>query len=337
MKKILFSIGFMAAFLSIGITSASATAQNYNFDVGQDIGPNQTVNFDAPSDTSHCYVFGINKSTWDPELVNLNSGFTCNNNTVNITSIPVTSIDGLSDIVAEMRANQVFDLSNLASATSSVNILTTSMSALTLTMNAMKDSTLGSSTAMTMTSSTSLAAGFLLKADKQKLDAMATTSTQLQVDWNATTGVKFIQNKPTLFDGVWNSLIGKPATTTPAVSYSARTLNSCFLISTTKDALVSYSVDIDTTATLSGGAVGTVTLRNYSDSGCATDGQTVQKAKAGLTGTLLVGLTVNNPATVTLGGTIVRGRYAKIETANTSGTPTFTFSSAQETQGWLVQ
>lgn len=33
---------------------------------------------------------------------------------------------------------------------------------------------------------------------------------QIQSDWNATSGVMFIQNKPTLFNGDYNSLINKP-------------------------------------------------------------------------------------------------------------------------------
>ena len=74
-----------------------------------------------------------------------------------------------------------------------------------------------------------------------------------------------------------------------------------------------------------------------SDSGCTTDGQTVQRGKTGLTGTVVVGISMNNPGSVSLGGIITRGRYVKLETSNLSGTPTYTMAATQEVTGTLVQ
>lgn len=127
------------------------------------------------------------------------------------------------------------------------------------------------------------------------------------------------------------------STSTPSVSYSNRSLNSCFQVSTSKDAFVAYSVDVDTAISLGGGANGQVALRTYSDSGCTTDGHTIQQGKAGLTGTVVIGLAVNNPSSVSLGGVITRGRYAKLETTNLTGTPTYTVQATQEVTGNLTQ
>lgn len=127
------------------------------------------------------------------------------------------------------------------------------------------------------------------------------------------------------------------STSTPSVSYSNRSLNSCFQVSAAKDAFVAYSVDVDTSISLIGGANGQVALRTYSDSGCTTDGHTIQQGKAGLTGTVVVGLAMNNPSSVSLGGIITRGRYAKLETTNLSGTPTYTVQATQEVTGSLTQ
>lgn len=41
-------------------------------------------------------------------------------------------------------------------------------------------------------------------------------SSQVNADWNATSGVAQILNKPVLFDGTWNSLTGKPTTFAPS-------------------------------------------------------------------------------------------------------------------------
>lgn len=142
--------------------------------------------------------------------------------------------------------------------------------------------------------------------------------------------------------GAYADLTGKPtipsvSTSTPTVSTSNRTLNSCFQVSTVKDAFVSYSIDVDSTVSLSGGAVGQVALTTFTDSGCTTGTSTVSKGKTGLTGTLVVGLTLNNPSTLTLGGVIVRNLYAKLITTNVTGTPTFTMNTTQEVTGTLVQ
>jgi len=139
-----------------------------------------------------------------------------------------------------------------------------------------------------------------------------------QPDWNQSNGsaLDYIKNKPSI----------NPR----SFSNSSRSLNTVFQPSATRDAQVSYSVDISTSVSLSGGAVGTVFLEYADDSGFATNVVEVGRTVNGNTGTLVVGLTLNQTSTAQVNGMIPAGKYARIRTANTTGTPTFTFRSAQE-------
>lgn len=113
-------------------------------------------------------------------------------------------------------------------------------------------------------------------------------------------------------------------------SSPTRSLNSSFQISTTRDCLVNYSIDIATVVSLSGGAVGTVFLEYADNSAFTTNVVEAGRFVNGNTGTLVVGLTLNQTSTASLSGMIPVGKYARIRTANTTGTPTFTYRSGQE-------
>lgn len=111
---------------------------------------------------------------------------------------------------------------------------------------------------------------------------------------------------------------------------STRSLNSAFQVSSTRATFVSDSVDVATTLNLSGGAQGTVSLQYADDSGFTTNVKTINSATSGNTGTLTIGLALTQTQTVTLSGVIPAGKYERLVTANTVGTPTFTFRAAQE-------
>lgn len=117
---------------------------------------------------------------------------------------------------------------------------------------------------------------------------------------------------------------------TKSFSAASRSLNSAFQISTTRDSLVSYSIDISTSVSLSGGAVGTIFLEYADNSGISTNVVEVGRFVNGNTGTLVIGLTLNQTATGTVSGMIPKGKYVRIRTANTTGTPTFNYRSGQE-------
>lgn len=113
---------------------------------------------------------------------------------------------------------------------------------------------------------------------------------------------------------------------------ASRSLNSGFQISTTRDSLVNYSVDVSCTATLLGGQTGTVFLEVASDSGFTTNLQEVARSVNGNSVSLAIAITVIQNVTGTLTGYVPAGYYVRIRTANTVGTPTFSYRSGQEIQ-----
>lgn len=121
-----------------------------------------------------------------------------------------------------------------------------------------------------------------------------------------------------------------PTVVTRTFNNPSRSLNSAFQISTTQDAFVSYAVDVAATLSLVTGQTGTVTLQYADDSGFTTNVKTIQASVNGNTGSLTIGLNLTQTATATVSGMVPAGKYAKLVTANTTGTPTFTFKTAQE-------
>lgn len=113
-------------------------------------------------------------------------------------------------------------------------------------------------------------------------------------------------------------------------SPATRSLNSCFQVSSTRDALIHYSVDVGTSLSLTGGTVGTVTLTSYSDSACTLSAQPLSQFTNGNTGALTIGLALTQTMTGLMTGYLPAGSYVKINTANTTGTPSFTYRVGQE-------
>lgn len=111
---------------------------------------------------------------------------------------------------------------------------------------------------------------------------------------------------------------------------SSRSLNSAFQVSASRASFVSYTVDVATTLSLTGGQTGTVTLQYADDSGFTTNVKTIQSSVNGNTGTLTLGLAITQTGTAALTGLIPAGKYVRLSTANTVGTPTFTYRAGQE-------
>lgn len=109
-----------------------------------------------------------------------------------------------------------------------------------------------------------------------------------------------------------------------------RSLNSAFQVSASRASFVSYTVDIATTLSLTGGQTGTVTLQYADDSGFTTNVKSIQSSVNGNTGTLTIGLALTQTASAAVTGIIPAGKYVRIATANTTGTPTFTYRTGQE-------
>lgn len=135
------------------------------------------------------------------------------------------------------------------------------------------------------------------------------------------------------YSGVTTDAQGRiTAGTVRSFTYQTRSLNTCFQVSSTRDALATYAVDISTTLSLAGGTVGTVYLRIYSNNTCTTGEQEISRFVNGNTGTLTIGLNISQNVTGTLTGVIPAGSWAQLVTENTTGTPGFTSRPGQEVQ-----
>lgn len=168
-------------------------------------------------------------------------------------------------------------------------------------------------------------------------------SAQIQSDWNQSnsSSLDFIKNKPTVpgsqIQSDWSQtntssvdyIKNKPAGRSQ--STSSRSLNSIYQVSTTRDSLLSYSIDISCTLSLIGGQTGTVFLEMATNSGFTTGVQELGRFVNGNTGTLTIGLNISQNCTGNLNGYVPAGNYVRIRTENTVGTPTFNYRSGQET------
>lgn len=119
---------------------------------------------------------------------------------------------------------------------------------------------------------------------------------------------------------------------TPARTQSAqtRTLNSGYQISSTKDALVSYSVQMTVTASIGGGQDGDLFLDIASDSGFTTNLQTLAVAPCSQTYTLAVALQGVQKCPLNVSGYVPAAYYTRLRTVNNSGTPAYVYRAGQE-------
>lgn len=136
---------------------------------------------------------------------------------------------------------------------------------------------------------------------------------------------------PGTYSGVTTDAQGRvTGGTVRSFSLRTPTLNTCFQVSATRDAHVNYAVDVSTTLTLAGGARGSVYLRAYTDSACTASQQTLISGSSGLPAALSVAVGLQNLGSVALPAIVPGGAWVRIETANDTGTPTFTARPGQE-------
>lgn len=109
-----------------------------------------------------------------------------------------------------------------------------------------------------------------------------------------------------------------------------RSLNAVYMVHGSHDAFVNYSIDIACTLSLSGGQTGTVFLEYADDEAWTTNITEACRTVNGNTGTLTIGLNIAQNCTAQVSGMIAAGKWVKIRTANTTGSPTFSWRSGQE-------
>lgn len=126
------------------------------------------------------------------------------------------------------------------------------------------------------------------------------------------------------------AMIAAAAPAARSQSVQTRTLNSIYQPNASRDILANYSVNIATVLTLSGGQSGTVNLQISPSATFASGVETIGSFTNGNTGTLVVGLTLNQVTTAVLSGEIPAGFYSRLQTVNNTGTPIFTYVCGQE-------
>lgn len=111
-----------------------------------------------------------------------------------------------------------------------------------------------------------------------------------------------------------------------------RALDTAFQPSTARDTLGIYSVQIASNLSLSGGQLGSLQLKIADDSGLTTNVVTLTEIANGNTGTLTIGLNTVQTTGGVLMAMIPAGKYVKLVSVDTTGTPTQSIVRSQEVQ-----
>jgi len=130
-----------------------------------------------------------------------------------------------------------------------------------------------------------------------------------------------------------NGVAGDPTIALPTASQSSasRSLNTSFLINASRGCFASYSVDVSTSLSLTGGASGTIFFEISLSSTFASGIQQLASFTNANTGTLTIGLALNQTVTANFTRYVPAGYYVRLRTVNNTGTPTFTYQLGQET------
>lgn len=123
--------------------------------------------------------------------------------------------------------------------------------------------------------------------------------------------------------------MGAPALARSQASVN-QTLNVAFRVSASRDSLVNYSVDTSCTLSLTGGQTATCFLEICADNAFSSGVQELCRSVNANSGALTIGLNLVQTQTARLTGYVPAGYYARIRTANTVGSPTFSYKVGQE-------
>lgn len=129
--------------------------------------------------------------------------------------------------------------------------------------------------------------------------------------------------------GIW--MVTSMATTIeyrqPTAIIVTKAFNTSYQLSPYRDAMVSYSVQIASSLTLSGGQSGTVNLQTSKDNGVSFPFTTVATQINNNTGTLILGISTLNAQAGSLTCFVPAGYYIRLQTI---GASTFTWNCGME-------
>lgn len=160
---------------------------------------------------------------------------------------------------------------------------------------------------------------FVNQSGARSAISLTTIGTGVPTYNNATGVINIPQNTPSVNNNPGRSLVS-----------NASAANG-FQVSTTRDADVRYSVTINTSVSLSGNASGYVVVETCpTNSATASDWTEVARVTSGQSGTLVIGLVLNQSGGGQITAFVPAGYYTRIRTVSTSGSPSFTLNSQQE-------
>lgn len=119
---------------------------------------------------------------------------------------------------------------------------------------------------------------------------------------------------------------GDGSTASRSTSTPSRTVGTAFQVSTTRDAIVFYSIPATSNATLVAGSQVSATFRYADNSGMSTNVVTLPGDQFGIAS----GLLVSGIGSLKMMGIIPAGKWVQITTTNIAGTPTLGSMTAQE-------
>lgn len=162
---------------------------------------------------------------------------------------------------------------------------------------------------------------------KSKIQAIATTNSWVLAD----NDFYFPALNPDEYSTIKAATLPRSFNYAPGRSIVTGTGATGFQISSTRDAMVTYSPKITTTATIAGGQEGYVVLEIAStNSATAGDWKEVARVTNGQALSLAITLQSVQPISGSLHGVVPAGYYSKIRSVNTTGTPAYSMLSGQE-------
>lgn len=272
-------------------------------------------------------IFRLNGSTALPEFLTLGTGFAISSGVIrvtdaesvawaNVTGKPSFSIIATTGVYSDLTGiPSTFIPSSHTHPASQISDSTTTGRAVMTAVDAAAARTtigagIGNGTVTSVIAGTGLSGGTITSTGTISLPNIGTTGT---------------------YSGITTDAQGRvTAGTSVSQSSASRALNSTFQISSSRPAMVFYSVRITTTVSIGSNQDGDVILEIASDSGFTSNVQTLSVGENGQTVTLAIALNSIQSQTMVVSGFVPTGYYARLRTVNNTGTPTYLYRNGQE-------